>query len=72
VNLETWVAIGAALISVVAAVFNFRSTQAAEREAHAAEEQTQIQRELRVDAAQPYVWADIRPDDAVGNRLNVV
>jgi hypothetical protein len=72
VNPETWVAIVAALISVVAAVFNWRSTQAAEREAHAAEQQTRIQQQLRVDSAQPYVWVDIRPDDAQGTRLNMV
>jgi hypothetical protein len=36
--------------------------QRAERAARAAEEQTRIQRQLRLDAAQPYVWADVRPD----------
>ena len=71
-NPETWIAIVAALISVVAAVLNWRSAHAAEREAHAAEEQTRIQRQLRVDSAQPYVWADIRADEAQGTRLNLV
>jgi hypothetical protein len=44
----------------------------ARRAANAAEEQTKIQRQLRIDAAQPYVWADIRPDDSQGVLLNVV
>jgi hypothetical protein len=66
------VAIGAALIALAAFVVSLRSTHAAVRAAHAAEEQTKIQRQLRIDAAQPYVWADIRPDDSQGTLLNVV
>jgi hypothetical protein len=69
---ETWVAIAAALIALAALYFSWRSTQEASRAASAAEEQTKIQRELRIEAAQPYVWADIRPDDAQGTLLNVV
>jgi hypothetical protein len=69
---ETWVAIAAALIALAALYFNWRSTQEASRAASAAEEQTKIQRQLRIDAAQPYVWVDIRADDAQGTRLNLV
>jgi hypothetical protein len=65
-------AIGAAVVAAVALYFNKRSAQAADRAADAAEEQTKIQEQLRIDAAQPYVWADIRPDDAQGTLLNVV
>ena len=70
VNVGTWIAIFAALIALAALYFNWQSTQAALRAAHAAEEQTKIQ--LRIDAAQPYVWVDIRSDDAQGTRLNLV
>jgi hypothetical protein len=66
------VAIAAALIALAALYFNWRSTQAASRAAHAAEEQTKIQRQLRIDAAQPYVWVDIRPDESQGTLLNLV
>jgi hypothetical protein len=66
------VAIAAALSALVALYFNWRSTRAAIRAARAAEEQTKIQRQLRIDAAQPYVWVDVRPDDATGTVLNLV
>jgi len=69
---EAWIAIAAALTAGAALYFNWQSTQAATRAARAAEDQTAIQRQLRVDAAQPYVWADLRPDDATGTLLNLV
>ncbi len=66
----TWVAIAAALIAAGALVFNFQSARAARlaadaaiRAAKAAEEQTSIQGQLRVEAAQPFVWVDVRPGD---------
>jgi hypothetical protein len=46
--------------------------QRAERAATAAEEQTRIQRQLRQDASQPYVWADVRPDKEHGVLLELV
>lgn len=67
-----WIAIIAALIAAGALYFNRRSTRAAVRAADAAEEQTKIQRQLRIDAAQPFVWADVRPDDDTGTLLNLV
>jgi hypothetical protein len=72
VNVETWIAIFAAVIALVALYFNRQSTQAAVRAVDAVEEQTDIQRQLRIDAAQPYVWVDIRADEAQGTRLNLV
>lgn len=69
---ETVVSILAAVIACAALYFNWRSTEAAKRAAHAAEEQTEIQRQLRIDAALPYVWVDIRPDDATGTLINLV
>jgi hypothetical protein len=71
-NPETWVAVAAAVIALAALPFNWRSARAAERQLHTAEAQTQLQQQLRVDAAQPYVWVDIRPDQAVGTLLNLV
>lgn len=49
-----------------------RSAHAAERAAVAAEKHTEIQLQLRKDAAQPYVWVDVRPDDVTGVLLNLV
>jgi hypothetical protein len=71
-NAGTWVAIIAAVIAAVAVYFNGQYTRAAERAARAAEEQTKIQQQLRTDAAQPYVWADVRPDETTGTLLNLV
>jgi hypothetical protein len=72
VDPETWVAIAAAAIALAALPFNWRAARAAERQVRAAEEQTELQQQLRIDAAQPYVWVDIRPDEAVGTILNLV
>jgi hypothetical protein len=49
-----------------------RSADAAERAAAEAEQQTEIQMQLRKDAAQPYVWVDVRPDDVTDVLLNLV
>jgi hypothetical protein len=82
----TGAAVAAAGIAVAALFFTAMSAMAAraaartaeeqtkiqELAARTAEEQTEIQRQLRVDAAQPYVWVDIRPDDAQGTLLNLV
>lgn len=42
---------------------------AAQSQAASAREQTRIQRQLRIDAAQPYVWVGIRPSDEHGQLL---
>lgn len=57
------------LIASVAAVFAAASLLYSARAANAARTQTAIQRQLRIDAAQPYVWADLRPDDDEGGLL---
>lgn len=67
----SWIAVAAALIALLALYFNAQSTRAALRAARAAEDQTKIQQQLRVDAAQPYVWVDVRPDDVTGRVLNL-
>jgi hypothetical protein len=48
------------------------STRAATRAVAAAEVQTKIQQQLRVDAAQPYAWVDVRPDDTAATLFNLV
>lgn len=80
------VAIAAVAIAVLALIYSVKSTHAAqgsagagkrsadaaERAATAAEQQGQIQLQLRTDAAQPYVWIDVRPDDVTDVLLNLV
>lgn len=74
-NAGDWAAIGAVgavLIAAAALWFSIRSTRAAERAADAAEAQTRIQRQLREDAAQPYVWADVRTEGEHGVIMELV
>jgi hypothetical protein len=47
-------------------------TEIQQQAARAAEAQTEIQQQLRRDAAQPYVWVDVRPDDVVGTLVHLV
>lgn len=50
-------------VAVVAAVIASFSMGAAMWQASSARRQTNLQQRIIEDAAQPYVWADIRPDD---------
>lgn len=59
---DDWTA-AAACIAAIAAVVALAITWIA---AKAARDQTRIQRQLREDAAQPYIWADVQPDDQSG------
>jgi hypothetical protein len=61
---ETWVAFAAAGIAVVALYFTGIA-------AKAAKDQTKIQGQLRIDAAQPYVWADMRENRESGSMLQL-
>lgn len=69
---EVIIAIVAAIIASVSAYFSWRSTKIADRAAESASQQAEIQQQLRIDSAQPYVWADVRPDDIVGTLVNLV
>jgi hypothetical protein len=69
---EIWIAGGAALIALAALPLNWAAVRIANRSARAAETQTQLQQQLRLDAAQPFVWIDIRPDQTVGTLFNLV
>ncbi len=68
-TIAAWVA---AVAAIVAAVVAFFALWPAQRAAKAAEEQTRVQRELMYQSAQPYVWADIQPDDQQGTMLHLV
>lgn len=57
-NAGTWVVV----IAAVTLYFNWQYTRRAQ-------EQTKLQRQFRIDAAQPYVWADIVPDEVSGTLL---
>lgn len=62
---ETWIT-GAALLVAAAALY-FTGISA-----KAAKDQTEIQKQLRRDAAQPYIWADIRGNGDQGGGLDLV
>lgn len=62
---ELWIASAAVLVALSALPFTVRA-------ANAARHQTAIQRQLREEAAQPYVWADVRPSDEHGQLLLLV
>ena len=76
----------ALVISAFALPFTIWAARAAARQAKAAHdqteiqreqvaaarEQTQLQRDLAHEALQPYVWADIQPDMQQGTVLHVV
>lgn len=55
-DVSGWIAGVSALLALVALYFT-------RQQALAAQQQTALQRQIREDQAQPYVWADIRPDD---------
>lgn len=61
---EAWFAGAAAVIALVALYFTGVAS-------NAAVDQTKIQRQLRIDAAQPYVWADIRTETAQAGLLRL-
>jgi hypothetical protein len=69
---EVWIAGAAAAIALAALPLNWAAVRIANRSARAAEMQTQLQQQLRLDAVQPFVWVDIRPDQAVGTLFNLV
>lgn len=62
-NPDPWMAIGisgaAAFFTAIAAVFTGLSSWQTRRAAKAATLQVELQKQIQIDAAQPYVWADI-------------
>lgn len=69
---NTIAAIVAATGAIAAAIAAFVALKPAQRAAKASEEQTGVQRDLMHQAAQPYVWADIQPDNQQGTMLHLV
>lgn len=55
----------AAMAALIALFFTGMAALAAKR-------QTDLQKQIAMDAAQPYVWADIRPDTHQGGLLTLV
>ncbi len=64
--------LAAAIAAFVAAGIALIALFYTARAANAAKAQTELQREMRKDAAQPYVWADVRADQHQGTLLNLV
>ena len=60
--IASWAAVAVALIAI----------RPARRSAKASEEQTDIQREIARQSAQPYVWADIQPDRQQGTLIHLI
>lgn len=66
------ISLAALIFTIRSAVASERSARAAERAAAAAEAQTEIQRQIQIAAAQPYIWADVREDDNQGVLLDLL
>ncbi|MGY5036044.1 hypothetical protein ACWC9U_35610 [Streptomyces sp. 900116325] len=64
-EISTAAAVVAALIALAALYF-------ARTQAKSAERQTSLQQKMREDAAQPYVWADIRPHQEHGQLFQLL
>jgi hypothetical protein len=62
VNSGDYAAVGAVIAAAAAVVALYFTAIAAK----AARDQTKVQQKLREDAAQPYVWADVRTEDEHG------
>ncbi len=67
------VALVAAAISLAALVASAHQARSARLQARSATDQvnearaqTELQRQIQRDAAQPYIWVDVRPDDGRG------
>lgn len=79
-------ATAAAIVSLVSAFYTRRAANAAKEQteiqkeqtrlqqtaADAAVAQTELQRKIAEEAAQPYIWVDVRPDEAQGTAFNLV
>lgn len=60
-----WIAAASAIVALVALYFTGQQVKVAKR-------QTALQQRMHEDAAQPFVWADIRPDEEHGFVLALV
>ncbi len=60
---SAWIAAVSALVALLAVFVAIWQARIAAAQRAIGEQQTALQRHIRDDAAQPYVWADFRPDD---------
>lgn len=65
VHVTVWIAAVSAVIAVAALYFTWQQARNAQR-------QTELQQRMHEDAAQPYVWADLRPDTEHGFIISLV
>lgn len=72
IDSNTVAAIVAAIGAVTAALAAWVALIPANKAVAQAKEQTKIQRDLMVQATQPYIWADIQPDPQQGTMLHLV
>jgi hypothetical protein len=68
---SAWIAVIAAVIALLSGTFTAVSAKATMNQAAEARQQTELQRKIHEDSAQPYVWADIAPDTAQGALLKL-
>ncbi|MFD0855355.1 hypothetical protein ACFQ07_24150 [Actinomadura adrarensis] len=67
-----WIAVGAAVIAVTAAIASWLQVAHAGKQAKAAKGSLALQEKMWRDATQPYVYADIRPDPRNGSMLLLI
>lgn len=67
-----WISIIGAVIALLGGAFAAVSAKGTISQAAEARRQTELQRKIHEDSQQPYVWADIAPDDAQGTILKLI
>jgi hypothetical protein len=72
VDAELMVSLGALLVAGIALYFTGMAARATKAQADAVTEQIELQRQMHRDAAQPYVWVDLRPDSKQSSLLILV
>lgn len=71
-NINAVVGVAGALIALIALWYSRQNVKVAKAQADAAIEQTEIQRQMHRDAAQPYIWVDVRTDPSQGSTLVLI
>ncbi len=72
VDASAWIAAVSALVAVAAVCVSVWQARIAAAQRAIGEQQTALQRQIREDAAQPYVWADFRSDDERGHLMILI
>ncbi len=71
-DINAVVGVAGALIAIIALWYSRQNVKVAKAQADAAVEQTEIQRQMHRDAAQPYIWVDVRADPSQGSTLVLI